>query len=412
MKLTIHRGTHEIGGSCIELQSHHSRILIDYGLPLPQAEKESAEDAVIDIKGLYEGEQPLFDAILLSHPHLDHYGLFSYINPQIPVYLSKGCHEIIKIAHYFGQSRCLLENVKLVRAWEQFTIGDLEITPYLADHSGFDALSYLIKTGDKKLFYSGDFRGHGRKSVVFDKLIENPPKDVDCLILEGTMIGRDEEKYQKEEDIEESLVTYFKDRKTLYFIATSSQNIDRLVSVYRACVRTGRIFVIDPYTAYILDKLKSVSSNIPQFNWGKNIRIFFVPNSYTEKMAKDKNLFKYASAKISFDEMTDIKDKIVVKDTYLTRRIFAKKNLMENSGLIFSMWSGYLPAVEVFWKKQNVPILNIHTSGHASIVELQRLVATLKPKTIIPNHTLYPDRFEKLFGACVRCLNDGESLNI
>jgi ribonuclease J len=76
------------------------------------------------------------------------------------------------------------------------------------------------------------------------------------------------------------------------------------------------------------------------------------------------------------------------------------------------MWNGYLPAVEVFWKKQNVPILNIHTSGHASIVELQRLVATLKPKTIIPNHTLYPDRFEDLFGVCVRCLNDGESINI
>jgi ribonuclease J len=147
------------------------------------------------------------------------------------------------------------------------------------------------------------------------------------------MIGRDEEKYQKEADIEESLVTYFKDRKTLYFIAISSQNIDRLVSVYRACVRTGRIFVLDPYTAYILDKLKSISSNIPQFNWGKNIRIFFVPNSYTEKMAKDKSLFKYASAKISFDEMTDIKDKIVVKDTYLTRRIFAKKTYWRIPGL-------------------------------------------------------------------------------
>jgi len=412
MKITIHRGTREIGGSCIELQSHHSRILIDYGLPLPQSEKESAEDALIDIKGLHAGEQPTFDAILLSHPHLDHYGLFSYINPKIPVYLSAGCREITKIAHYFGQSSCVLENVKLVKAWEQFTIGDLEITPYLADHSGFDALSYLIKTGDKKLFYSGDFRGHGRKSVVFDKLIENPPKDVDCLILEGTMIGRDEEECQKEEDIEETLVNHFKDSDSLYFIATSSQNIDRLVSIYRACVRSGRIFVIDPYTAYILDKLKPISSNIPQFNWGKNIRIFFVPNSYTEKMAKDKSLFKYAPAKISFDDMIGIKDKIVVKDTYLTRRIFAKKKLMKNSRLIFSMWSGYLPAIEVFWKNQNVPILNIHTSGHASIAELKRLVEALKPKTIIPNHTFYPDRFEEFFGACVRCLNDGENINI
>lgn len=412
MKLIIHRGNREIGGSCIELQSNHSRILLDYGLPLPQLKNDLEENDLIDIKGLYVGEEVSFDAILLSHPHIDHYGLFSHINPEIPVYLSKGCHEIIKIAHYFGQSNCLLKNVKLVKAWEQFTIGDFTVTPYLADHSGFDALSYLIESGNKKLFYSADFRGHGRKCVVFDKLIQNPPKDVDCLILEGTMVGREEEKCQTEEDIEKTLTDHFKGQEILYFIATSSQNIDRLVSIYRACVRTGRIFVIDPYTAYILDKLKPISSNIPQYNWGENIRIFFVPNSYTGKIAGDKSLFKYASAKISFEDMINMKDKIVVKDTYLTRRIFAKKKQMKNVQLIFSMWSGYLSGVEDFWKKQNVPILCIHTSGHASIAELKKLVETLKPKTIIPNHTFYPDRFIELFGSCVRCLKDGETVDI
>lgn len=34
MKLTIHRGTHEIGGSCIELEAKNTRIVLDIGMPL------------------------------------------------------------------------------------------------------------------------------------------------------------------------------------------------------------------------------------------------------------------------------------------------------------------------------------------------------------------------------------------
>ena len=34
MNITIHRGTHEIGGTIIELQSDGTRILLDAGYPL------------------------------------------------------------------------------------------------------------------------------------------------------------------------------------------------------------------------------------------------------------------------------------------------------------------------------------------------------------------------------------------
>jgi len=38
MKIIIHRGTHEIGGSCVEIQSKKSRILMDIGMPLVKKE--------------------------------------------------------------------------------------------------------------------------------------------------------------------------------------------------------------------------------------------------------------------------------------------------------------------------------------------------------------------------------------
>jgi len=58
----------------------------------------------------------------------------------------------------------------------------------------------------------------------------------------------------------------------LYF---SAQNIDRLVSFYRASLKTGKIFVIDFYTANILGCLKDYAripypskdyANIKEYN--------------------------------------------------------------------------------------------------------------------------------------------------
>jgi len=34
MRLTIHRGTHEIGGSSVELATAKTRIVIDVGMPI------------------------------------------------------------------------------------------------------------------------------------------------------------------------------------------------------------------------------------------------------------------------------------------------------------------------------------------------------------------------------------------
>jgi ribonuclease J len=50
----------------------------------------------------------------------------------------------------------------------------------------------------------------------------------------------------------------------------------------------------------------------------------------------------------------------------------------------------------------------IHTSGHASVVDLKRLMEALEPDALVPVHTFEPERYPELFGSHVIFRNDGE----
>jgi len=82
MKLTIHRGANEIGGSCVEIRSSNNRIVIDIGMPIVTP---SGSKTLPDVKGFYkhDNRQRLIDGLLISHAHLDHYGLYNFASEDI-----------------------------------------------------------------------------------------------------------------------------------------------------------------------------------------------------------------------------------------------------------------------------------------------------------------------------------------
>ena len=116
-------------------------------------------------------------------------------------------------------------------------------------------MAFLIEDDKSKVFYSGDFRGHGRKSALFTRMVESPPRGIDCLLMEGSMLGRGEQAYKDEVAVEKGIKDVLESKRNIAFLFVSSQNIDRLVSAYKACRKTGSTFVIDLYTAFILHKL-------------------------------------------------------------------------------------------------------------------------------------------------------------
>ena len=72
MKICIHRGTEEIGGTCVELESQGKRLVLDVGLPLDAPDPETF--SLPSIKG-FDSPDPNLMGVVISHPHLGHYGL-------------------------------------------------------------------------------------------------------------------------------------------------------------------------------------------------------------------------------------------------------------------------------------------------------------------------------------------------
>lgn len=284
-----------------------------------------------------------------------------------------------------------------------FDLGPFRITPYLIDHSAYDAYSILIEADGKRLFYSGDFRMHGRKAKLTQKLMASPPEKIDVLLLEGSTLGRVgyEESFPDEAEIEDTLAAVFEDATGLTLVHTSAQNIDRVVSIFRACKKTGKTLVIDLYTAVVLEA--TGNKNIPQSDWPE--MALYVPEKQRIQIKQNQwfaLLKKHLKNRIYIGNLQSIANKSVLLFRPLHMQDLENGGLLDDALYIFSQWEGYWEQdsnsyLRDWLNKYTVPKVSIHTSGHASPSDLKRFAVALAPERIVPIHTFRPEKYHDLF---------------
>ncbi|MBQ8677105.1 MAG: MBL fold metallo-hydrolase, partial [Alphaproteobacteria bacterium] len=342
-------------------------------------------DLLPDIKGLKQKTDDLL-GILISHPHQDHYGLGLHIDKSIPIYMGEATAKIMNVCVQHNlPSAFAFANIHIFESYKPFNISTFKITPYLVDHSAYGAHAFLIEADGRRLFYSGDFRAHGRKGKLFDYLIKNPPKDIDVLMMEGSCLGRElSEKYPSEQSLQAEFEKVFKQTKGAVFIQSSSQNIDRVVTIYRAAKKNGRTLVMSGYTGHILMALNN--PHLPSFKW-PDVKKFAtdstMPHHITKEMI-EKNPNKY----------------VIMLGGPIFNILKNGSLINENTSFIYSMWEGYKELYQErlsLMKEKQVPMFDIHTSGHADIPTLKQFAAALKPKKIVPIHTFFPEQFKEMF---------------
>lgn len=433
LEVRIHRGAHEIGGNCVELRHGQDTLILDIGKPL-----SATWDTVVPLPaaiGLDDnGTRPL--GVIISHGHQDHWGLAPQLPTDIPVFIGEGAANILRAAQFWGSGLDLHEAGHL-RDRVPFTLGPFTVTPYLADHSAYDAFSLLIEVGGRSLFYTGDIRGHGRKASAFERLLADPPSPVHAILMEGTSfraISSDADAPELAPDlvpalvpepvpelvtltegyVEVQLAGTLKATSGLVVVLASAQNIDRLVTVYRAALRSDRDLVVDLYTADVAaatgrHSIPSVGDAWPRVHVYAPLRqrVRVKESGEFERVQRVRDRRLYA------EQLREGAGQLVLFGAYqgeVPRMI--RDGLLTGGAVIWSMWDGYLDQpsgqrLQTVLQSANVPLIQHHTSGHATPADLVRLVQAMKPEVVVPIHTEAPDAYATTVGEIVQPHADG-----
>ena len=406
MRCKIHRGCHEIGGNCVEVESQGKRIILDIGLPL----KNQNAVSVPDIDGLTSLDDTLL-GVFISHPHPDHYGLLQQITQPVPVYMGEAAARIIDVSSFFTPLPPIgTIEPRRYSATQPVHLGPFHVTPLRIDHSAYDSYCLLVEAEGKRLLYTGDIRGHGRSPRLFQELVSNPPPDIDVLICEGTQLGRDPEfSYPNEHSVADRMVEIVRETKGMCLVWCSSQNIDRLISVSDAAQRSERQLILDMYTAEIARAVNYDALPTP----GKDGVKVFLPQSQKSRIKREKAFQiprRYYAHRIYPEQLREAAHRSVMIFRPSMFGDLKRAQCLEGATLITSLWSGYVRRSNYDLKdmdQEGIRRLHVHTSGHATVEELRQFVQAMPASRIVPIHLEDREAFVELSNK-VELRNDHE----
>lgn len=408
MKVCIHRGTKEIGGTCVEIEAQGKSLVLDVGLPLDASDPD--EIPLHPVKGFAAPDASLL-GVVISHPHQDHYGLAYRLPEETPFLLGKAAEAILDAAALFSPSGLKLKNVKHLSDRTPIVLGPFTITPFLVDHSAYDSYAVLVEAEGKRLFYTGDFRAHGRKASLTDRLIDNPPRNVDILLMEGTCVGREDKTYTTEDELVPQFADIFQKTPGMPLVWCSGQNIDRIVTIFKACIASKRQFIVDMYTAEILRATDN--PRLPQAEWN-GIKVF-LPTSQWLRLEKEETSEisdSYLLYRISSKALARVASTSVMLFRPSMVRDLERAECLKDGCVVCSVWEGYLEGEKNQWfvkwmAERGLSVRPCHTSGHASVPDLRRMRNAFPDAVAVPVHLQDRERFSALFRN-VRLRDDGE----
>lgn len=377
MKLCIHRGTHQIGGIAAEISTASTRILIDMGDELSL--DPNFVSAPLNIPGVTDGNGHC-DAVLFTHYHGDHTGQMLRIRPEIPIYAGALAKDIMRLSAERGgqKNEALCRRIETIQTFspgKPFLIGDIQITPFCIDHSACDSYLFLIEADGKRVLYTGDFRLHGVRGNVMDKILDRRIGKVDVVVTEGTTVSRSEHEVVTEWDLQKRVKAYLRQYKYV-FVLCAATNLDRIFALARAVPR-GKYCICDDYQKTLVETVSKHWNGISSF--------YEMPKLLS---------FKYHPP-ARFAELGGL---MFVRANSKFEAIIRQYDSAQ-SILLYSMWDGYrtkpgstIPdflALTGTWAE-------LHTSGHASPDDLRHVIEKADPEIVIPMHTDAPQKMQTL----------------
>ena len=389
MKITIHGGAREIGGSCIGVQTEDCKVALDYGT---RFEESSSNPFPED-----------FDAVIISHAHLDHSGQLLSLSRKKPVIVgSKITREVtvdllkdmVKVQSqndynypYFKHNADAIREHWWVR--DYVALPGMTIKLHSAGHVA-GARMISVHSENKDVLYTGDFCVHDSE-ILEGCNINALPKKPDVLIAESTYGGK--VRSPRNELVEKFFgqMLAAMDRKGNVLIPTFA--FHRSQEMAKRIDNAMKDGLLPRYNVYTISNLANRITG--HFNENKEC--------FTKKIQRQKLPFNYTHIKHLY-RTSQIGEPAVVICTsgfgHAGASLHLLKNWAEDENNSVILTSGYLPpdsplksAKEERRFRNNGDMISvkaeieqIELSGHADQLELIQMVEKLKPERTILVH--------------------------
>jgi ribonuclease J len=473
--LTVHGGVGEIGGNKVLVEGEHGSVFLDFGLSFKVMARFYSEfcqprghcyvgdqisiGMLPDLEGIYrpdllrkagrvDPEEPMADAVFISHAHLDHVGMVPVMRPDIPVHISPGSMAILstldtvsmafgmpdkflRYSHKFtlvessrgGLRRGKGEEVREPRDVRTFTTvdevpvsRDLAVRPLAVDHSLPGAAGFLVHVDGRTWMYTGDLRFHGTNAHLTRAFVDTAAsEDVDVLVTEGTRVN--EGVGRSEVEVKEKVTELVQGARGLVLANYPARDLDRILSFYAAAREAGRELVVDTRQALLLENMHTaLGGGVPRL--GDGIKVFarrqgwgvvgdddFPHGIQTQDYKKWEQPFVFSDHRLLDEDIHGEQDRYVVFLDFF--HLQALMDIRPDPGAVFirSLVEPFNEEMELDeervrnWMRMfELDVHQVHASGHASGDDLRSLVETVEPRIVVPIHTEVPEKFREFHG--------------
>lgn len=271
----------QVGRSCFLLQTAESRVLLDCGIDV--AAQDSDAYPFLDAP---EFDIETIDAVICSHPHIDHAGLLPFLYKlgyKGPTYMTPPTRDIAALMNLdyigvaFKQAKKPLYSSNDIKEMVKHTITigydevtditpDIRMTFYNAGHTIGSALVHLhIGNGLHNFMYTGDFK------LIKSRLLEGVhlkfPR-LESIMMESTY-GSKEDILPRRVDCEEKMVKIFADTiKRGGKVLMPTLGVGRAqenMLIVDAAIKDGRLPKIPVYLQGILWDVTAIHTAYPDY---------------------------------------------------------------------------------------------------------------------------------------------------
>ena len=435
-ELRFYGGVGEIGGNKFLLEDGSSRVFLDFGKNFAREKRffdepwisPRNEDHLVGLgilprlDGLYQRDVdhgPSVDAVLISHPHMDHYDAIRWLKKEIPAYSSVAARSIILAREFSGRSgpskeyniahrtvkegRQVHRPLKTLPSGKPTDIGGVTTTLYDVDHSVPGAAGYLVETNEGIVAYTGDFRLHGpggEKSRTFlEAAREREPA---ALLIEGTNV--DECKVESEAEVREKVTSLARGTDGLVVAGFAIADLDRLTTFYHVAHDTDRTLIITTKQAFLLNSLVEAGQFDAFTPAADEILILKKPRKTIYWWEKE--LFeKYGPHVVEVSDVRGMQEEAILVASLMDMHALPVIEPMAGSIYVLSSSEPFDEEGEISHEKlmgwltyYGLPLFHVHASGHASAQELRTAVETVQAKKVYLIHTANPELYARFLG--------------